>query len=333
MQFSFNLFYLKLKKLFNDGKKDFYFIIAPPRSGSTVLEKVISNSRDISLDLHEPFMEFGRRRGKLSVAYKNLFEQTNKTSGKILIKEMSHDILKKRVYKRLINLTDNLIILNIRDPLLCAESRIVSILKASHISLRYSTKKFILNLLQKQLPKDTFKLYQKKFLNRDSIKLNKMLLKLYAQYKGYKNWQEYIREYIKEKEYREFEDFLMSDNERFMGGFGWKEMSIIYDYLKKKDKRFLILDNTMFRSCPKIYTKKICEKLKLNFSLKMLNWNKGAYNYVGHIWYSSVNNSSYVKPPLEQLPEIDKFPLSVQRYLQKVAIPIYNSLKVKEFRL
>ncbi|MFW9875618.1 MAG: hypothetical protein ACFFG0_21150 [Candidatus Thorarchaeota archaeon] len=215
----------KSEKLFNKTLKEnkIYLIIAPPRSGSTLIEKVLSNSKSIDLDIHEPFMEFGRRNEDLAKTYKiiseKIFNNSKSKNKQILIKEMSHDIIKKNIFKKLIKLTNKKIILNIRNPLFCIESRIISMLKASPIALKESTKKFIENSLKKEFGIKSMK-----------YKLDRILLNEYAKIKGFDSWKDYIEFFIKKRDYREFEDFLISDEKRFMTGFGWEELYKIKKY-------------------------------------------------------------------------------------------------------
>lgn len=313
--------YSKLIELFNNNLNNLFLIIAPPRSGSTLIEKVLSGSENIYADIHEPFMEFGRREGDLHKAYEEIYSQLNKSSDKssnILIKEMSHDMIKQDIFKKLIRLTNNLVIFNIRDPLLCAESRIRSMLKASPIALKESTKEFILNKLKKRLKKSEYS--------------NRELLDAYAKIMNYKNWEDYIDYFIKKKDYIEFEDFLVSDKERFMTGFGWEEMIEIENYTKDKKIKYIIIDNTDFRNNPKRYARYLCKLWGIKYKEDMLTWKKGSYNHIGKIWYASINDSIFIKHPTETKINIDKFPFPVQKYLKDIALPIYKKLYEKRLK-
>ncbi len=328
-------YYSKLQDLFNNKLNKLYLIIAPPRSGSTLLEKVLSGSKNISEDIHEPFMEFGRREGNINEAYQKICNLLNKSPNKsknILIKEMSQDIIRKNVFKKLLCLTNKIIILNIRDPFLCAESRIKAMLRASPIALKDPTKKFILNKLKKRMEKYEFNEIYNKYLKNDSTEFNRKLLDAYAKIMNYVCWEDYVNNFIEMRDYREFEDFLFSDKERFMMGFGWEEISIIEKYLENKKMTLLIIDSTDFRTNPKKYAKQICKLWGIKYKKDMLTWKKGAYKHVGEVWYSSINDSSFVKSHIETSITIDKFPVAVQEYLKKIAIPIYKRLYSKRLK-
>ncbi len=290
--------------------KNNYLIIAPPRSGSTVIEKVLSGSCSIQEDLHEPFMEFGRRNGDREEANKTLQNIANNTKP-TLIKEMTHDIMRDNIYKDLVKTTDNPIVIVIRHPFLCVESRLKAILNASSVSLRDSTKKFIAG---EKLDKE---------------KSNQELLDEYAQKKGYENWSKYTEKFINQRNYGEFEDFFMSDTERFMTGFGWGDLDIVIEFFDKMKKPYIVINGTDFRNSPAKSTEKLCESLGIKYGEEMLKWKKGSYSHIGKIWYKEINNSENVQGDTVETPSISCFPEPVQKYLNKIAMPYYKRLILK----
>ena len=76
---------------------------------------------------------------------------------------------------------------------------------------------------------------------------------------------------------------------------GYKQQKTIIDYLKKNNKEFVVIDTSAFLENPKKNLKIWCQKFKLNFDDRMLQWKKGIYKTDGiwatH-WYNSVVNSN-----------------------------------------
>ena len=114
--------------LVQEDKLRLIVIIAPPRTGSTMLETMLSKSHDIDLEVNEPFVNYGHFGDEPLDGYEKIYSEAcrvlaHQQTVTMLVKEMSHWINLRNEYQKLFSLTDN-IVLSIRNPLLSTESRI-----------------------------------------------------------------------------------------------------------------------------------------------------------------------------------------------------------------
>src|SRR3989344_4653357 len=148
---------VRVKKKVAEGELNIFFIIAPPRSNSTLIEYILSLSTDIDVVCHEPFVGARKIDFDPEVGYKNIYDQLggdhflNSTSRKtILIKEMSQWLIESHEYKNLLSLTQNKILILIRNPLLTVESRIRRILKSLNLRPGLSLQQYLLDFFSKE---------------------------------------------------------------------------------------------------------------------------------------------------------------------------------------
>ena len=146
-----------LKKKVTEGELNIFLIIAPPRSNSTLIEYILSLSADIDVVCHEPFVGARKVDFDPEVGYKNIYDQLggdhflNSTSRKtILIKEMPQWLIESHEYKNLLSLTQNKILILIRNPLLTVESRIRRILKSLHLRPGLSLQQYLLDFFSRE---------------------------------------------------------------------------------------------------------------------------------------------------------------------------------------
>ncbi|GEQ84643.1 branched chain amino acid aminotransferase [Patiriisocius marinistellae] len=90
---------------------------------------------------------------------------------------------------------------------------------------------------------------------------------------------------------------------------GIKKASQLFTFLSQSGNVPLIIDSDELIKSPKVYLQKICEKLKIPFSEKMLKWKKGGIPEDGvwaKHWYKNVHNSqefSVQKSTKQKIPE------------------------------
>jgi len=338
--------YSKLTELVHQGL-DIRLVLAPPRSGSTMLEKVLSASNTFDKAIHEPFIDYGYRGIEEARCYEQLLSEIEGSD--ILIKDMAHFLTNKAVFERFVSLIDKPIVYNLRNPLLCAESRIKVMLKSTAIKPRTSTQTWLLDYLAKNHSNwetisevEKSRLVGRQDFSIANLKLQTGLLNYYAKTKGESDWEQLVSNASAEQTYSHLGDFLSSNPKRFsLSGFGWGAVGEQLAHLDKINKPYLIINNTDFRNNPEYFSKAICESWNIDYNESMLNWDEISIGEKqcraqDKVWYESIINSSSVKPPTEPVPPIKAFPEFIQNYLNDVAIPIYEkamesklSVKVK----
>ena len=73
---------------------------------------------------------------------------------------------------------------------------------------------------------------------------------------------------------------------------GYPAQLRLFNYVKTSNKKILVIDAKDLSEKPEIILKKICKKINIPFTEKMLNWPKGRRDSDGiweKIWYKNVN--------------------------------------------
>lgn len=359
-------YYNKLKALVESGRLSVFVIIAPPRSNSTVMEHILSISPDIQQACHEPFA--AHKKGfEVENGYKQIYDsiggQAFEDSGEqtsVVVKEMAHWLETGKEYENFLTLTNNPVVLLIRNPLLAVESRIRRTIKALDMRPSLSLNKLIdvlkhdkdfedeaqslfdseiqvRNILeQKEIAQSEIEdLYSKPIMS-----IQNAILDYYSQKKGYSNWHDLIENKLYyERDYKFFEWFLQVNKNRLRFEENeFKNLNEIAQYLKRNDSPSIILDTTDVRMDPNNQLRKLCSKLGIEFSPEMINWGERPITIhttqvapYEHIWYEELYGSRELKPPTEIPPTLDMFPDFMQRYIVEANLPIYSLLsKEKE---
>jgi hypothetical protein len=339
--------YNELKDLIKNNKIDLRVIMAPPRTGSTVLENVLSLSQTIDEKVHEPFIDYGYRNGNEELGYQQILNAGALYGKNLLLKEMTHFFLKDS-FEKFIDLNYRPILFNIRDPMLSIESRLKVVLKSTEMKARLSTQKTLANYLAKE---NGYSCWQEMNNNgkkqiigngdilKPDLNLQIKLLNIYAQTKGENNWNDMYNNAIINQYYVPFEDLLKYDNKRFsQSGHGWESLQEQLNTLNLKNKPNLIIDNSDYRNNPKDYTKIISKFFNIEYSDSMLEWNdvnisNNQIRKQDLIWYESLKKSYKVNPPTESPPNINAFPKFIKEYLINIAIPIYTNAYQKRLKI
>jgi isopentenyl-diphosphate Delta-isomerase len=283
-----------------------YIILSPPRAGSTLLGKCLSNSNDIFSYCHEPCFNYIYNKKDSNVIYDKILEKSNLKS--TIIKEMTH--WSNDVYQDLINLSNHPILFLIRNPIICTESKIRKFLMTCDMRVKKSLNCFL-----------------KSFLKSD--KDHNTLLNDFALQKGFKSWKEMIIISFHSRNYKPFEEILRKDDIFSVFDLGFEPLLKQINYCKSKFIPFLIVDNIDYRLNPKIVSKKICNKWNIKYNDKIVEWGKhmnistDQENEFQKIWYETLNQSTRVLPPSEIEISTNRFPKKIQNYLENIAIPIY----------
>ena len=360
-----------LKKLLTENRLNILFVIAPPRSNSTVVEYVLSLSDSIDIVCHEPFIGAHKIDFDPETGYKIIYEKiggddflNSNTTKTLLIKEISQWIFENQEYKYFLSLTKNRILFLIRNPLLSVESRIRRVLKSLNLRPGLSLQQYLLDYFAKKdgftnfndgvknlnfnlILKNTLFFANKLALNGENlyispkIEIQKFLLDSYAEEFGYLNWDDLIeRKTYHEFDYIFFEKILKINLHRNF--FEEKEFFSLFkmiDYLDSISKPYVIYDTTDIRINPSVYLNRICKQFSIPFSQKMIDWSGVVKIETDQnrkhekIWYERLYQSKEIKNPNEIPPSISDFPLFMQKYLLKVDLPIYALLSQKKERI
>jgi hypothetical protein len=300
-------YFEKLRNLCDSGRVSLYLVVAPPRTNSTLVEHILGNSPDIGKECHEPFFGAGRPSFDQDQGYKQIydslggaeFEESGK-SIKVAVKDIAQWTSVHEEYKKLFSLTENPILILIRNPLLSAESRIKKILAS----------------LEKKI---------------SSEELNSKAAAL-----GFKSWQNLIQ--VSTETTRDYTIFDLLLGEQIKGWVADKsdfyELNEQVEYLDSIKKPYYIVDTTDLRANPEAVVQELCALLKITYSDKMIAWGSsqavdfhtGQNSEGSKVWYDTLHESSKINPPTEIPLPLAMFPASTREYVQKYNLPIYFSL-------
>mgnify|MGYP002820860932 CR=1 FL=1 len=114
---------------------------------------------------------------------------------------------------------------------------------------------------------------------------------------------------------------------------GFDQMFRLFNYVKKNiSKNIVIINADTLLENPEIYIKKLCGNLNIEFSYKMLKWQKGNIKDFGiwyKHWYSSIINSSgFNKPDYEEYKIPDQY-----KDIYNKSLEIYNTMNALSISL
>lgn len=342
----------EVSDLINQGKLELIVIIAPPRTGSTLLETVISKSSTVDVEVNEPFVNYGHFGEKPSDGYSKIYDEAVKVlnsqdKATILVKEMSHWIYLDEEYKRLFSLTDK-VVFSIRNPLLSTESRIKKYAEPLSIKPRPEVQQWLLDYIASRSGiknKFSFVAEKSNSLTQD-INIQKQLLDTYAKMMNFKDWQSMLATTFKEQNYKSFTDILTADKSSFtLEQLGWGSLGDEAKFLSENKKDFLIVDSTDLRSKPVSIAKELSRQLDIDYHPNMIGgWSENDFSHFitqkaeldkadQSVWYDTISKSKDIKPPTEKPPLLSSFPEPIQEYIRTTARPIYNNLFNSERRV
>ncbi len=360
-----------LKSLVAENRLNILFVIAPPRSNSTMVEYVLGLSDSIDIICHEPFTGAHKIDFEPETGYKIIYEKiggedflNSNTKKTLLIKEMSQWIFEDQEYKYFLALSKNPIIFLIRNPLLSVESRIRRVLKSLSLRPGLSLQQYLLDFFAKKdgfnnfnegvkglsfnlILKNALFLANNLSLNQENLyispklEIQNYLLDSYGEEFGYLNWDDLIeRKMYHEFDLVFFEKILKINLHRnFFEEKEFFSLFKIIGYLDSVSKPYAVYDTTDIRIYPSFYLDKICEQFNIPFSQKMIDWNSVVKIETDQnrehekIWYEQLYQSKEIKDPIEIPPSLADFPLFIQKYLLKVNLPIYAILTQKKERI
>ena len=108
---------------------------------------------------------------------------------------------------------------------------------------------------------------------------------------------------------------------------GYPAQLRLFNYIKISNKKILVIDAKDLSEKPEIILKKICKKINIPFTEKMLNWPKGRRDSDGiweKIWYKNVKSSTSFNKILNKEYEIPK----KYNHIYNECLRIYDQLKI-----
>ena len=108
---------------------------------------------------------------------------------------------------------------------------------------------------------------------------------------------------------------------------GYPAQLRLFNYVKTSNKKILVIDAKDLSEKPEIILKKICKKINIPFTEKMLNWPKGRRDSDGiweKIWYKNVKSSTSFNKILNKEYEIPK----KYNHIYNECLRIYDQLKI-----
>ena len=108
---------------------------------------------------------------------------------------------------------------------------------------------------------------------------------------------------------------------------GYPAQLRLFNYIKISNKKILVIDAKDLSEKPEIILKKICKKINIPFTEKMLNWPKGRRDSDGiweKIWYKNVKSSTTFNKILNKEYEIPK----KYNHIYNESLRIYDQLKI-----
>ncbi len=108
---------------------------------------------------------------------------------------------------------------------------------------------------------------------------------------------------------------------------GYPAQLRLFNYIKTSNKKILVIDAKDLSEKPEIILKKICKKINIPFTEKMLNWPKGRRVSDGiweKIWYKNVKSSTSFNKILNTEYEIPK----KYNHIYNESLRIYDQLKI-----
>lgn len=327
-------YYHKLHDYISQDKVRIYLVLSPPRTGSTLMEAVLSQNRNIDFAIHEPFVQLGYYGENAEDGYKTIVEKVDSfdKNGRInvLVKEMSHWLDAGEEYKRFLLLVSDSVLFLIRNPMLSMESRIKKVLQVWEMR----DKPQLIDWLARETQTE---------IGEYSLATQKRLLDTYAQKFGHESWAELRGIKFQEQDYRYFGDLLGIEGLFPAESSGWTGLDREITYLDEANRDFMIVDSTEFRLRPGQIIQGIFEAWNMDAPKNVEIKGRG-YETDGldirmqkahyRLWYDSLMDSSEIRLPTERVPKISGFPDEIRAHLEELAIPIYlksftNSRRVK----
>lgn len=344
----------KVLKLVDQQRLIIKLIIAPPRTGSTLLESSLLSSPDIDFAIHEPFISANQDPEGGTSGFKHIYDgiggdefDQSRGTATIVIKELSQRLDIGHDDNTLLKIADGPAAFLIRNPLLTMESRIKKIIETLPMKPRLSTQQWMLDYYANSQGFENWAdLYTYQGTSTDrttprdnpyneaTAELQSKLLDYYAATIGEQNWQTLQADAFAAHDYSHLGDILRIDRERFITDrIDSSSLEQQVHYARDNKIGAILLDSTDFRLDPETTLRKLCREWSVSYTEKMVNWGdrdldlrRGSQEFRDLVWYDTLATSRSIKPPLEAPPSTACFPDFVKDHLLNGDLPQYSRL-------
>lgn len=316
-------YYEKLQNLVDHGRLTVRLIVAPTRSGSTLLEESLSMSPDVDFKYHEPLLLYDSQGASINpFGYEQIYQriggnnfEKSSQSATLLIKDINFWLYSYGEYKRLFGLAKDPILFLIRNPILTMESRIKKVAETLPMNADIVTTRDLLHLCAQ---------------NVESEVSNQQVFDLYSRQQGFTNWDNLLDFSFQNHAYARIGKVLEISKSWFRPD-AWGAESIEGEivYLKNLNRDVILIDSSEFRLCPEKVSRTICQAWSMRYKKQMINWGEGNLHLdptANTEWFTRIAASGGVQPPIEIPPVLKEFPDFVQNQLTQKDIPAYIRL-------
>lgn len=330
LDFYYNKFVEKVTK----NSLSIYPLVAIPRSSSTILSNCLMRSDSFDNYFHEPFTPLSKVHltpellaEKKDLSYKNLYNSVTKSSqnSRMLIKVMAAWVgYNNNEYIRFYSTIQTPPLFIIRDPILTTASRMRKVIETFELRYKETIITTLISLLGEKYNKRQFSLnYQQNLLND------------YARSEGFSDWRTLVTYITNNNDFKTVEPFLLNidiyNNNTFSGIHAVEQQ---VGHLTSLGRDLRIVDSTVLRSDPQKILHQICNFWDIKYDHSMLSWGSNeTFIDLGQqkkeyqkIWYKKAKESNCWYPPESKIPDINKFPMHIKKYIKNKDFPAYERL-------
>lgn len=341
--------YASLQSLTESGRLELIHLVAPPRSSSTALERALSNSPDVVMQVNDPWSLYDENREPQTYQYilgrvQAALPATE--TARVVIKDIADYIPPGEPWSRMTGLVKHTIFL-VREPLLALESMMQIMAKevpaAAGEAYAHSAGYDSWPAMQEKVTaKRDYRSYEALYegLFRDEQPIHTRLemqvpvlvatpLSLiqrrgydthnaYAAAKGFGTWKQLCDALVGGVAAPTVCDDLIEENFKCRIT-GWTAM---WQHFKSMpdDASYDVVDATMFRALPASFLPDVFDRAQLRFSSGVVDWKTSSKtfnsDYDGEVpYYDKVIQSTGIAPPTETPIPVENFPRFIQESL------------------
>jgi len=334
----------RINELLQEHDLELIWILSPPRTCSTVLEKSLIVSDDVLGQINEPWAQYDREAYPETdrVSYTIVFlEQRlrvllkkNKKSGakKVIVKDICYFIPLGKIFEQYAALFKKTLML-IRNPLLSTKSLLTVMVSTAKF---YTDKEQLDGWAKLSGFSSWADLEENTLADKDFSLATAFFL-------GYSKQIETI---FKEEAFTESISFLSTsygENKQAIYDTwlsGWFSLASHVGALEAASTGFFVIEATLLRLFPEDFFRKMCDYLGISYSTNLIGWSGAEVEFAKG--YEKVNgvtpffdralSSEKIEAPLEKISSVNKLPDFYKNYfLSKKLSPykIYTQLFMK----
>lgn len=307
----------EVKQLLEESNVEIRVIIAPPRTGSTMVEASLTMSEDVTGNSNEPFkLADSDPETAIENLKKDILAAKREGSrGVLILKDMSG--WTKNITPFIHQLTDYPILFLIRNPHLSMESRAFRYMQKMPTSGRIPTREWIADVSNMSFDEVT-------------QELQPSLFEKFAQENGHESWEQMLQHMKREGNYSLVNGLMESAFPVNLSGFEEIQSQIMQT--NESGNPYIVVDSSEFRLHPIELQKEISQQWDIEFSEKMTEWgNEGEKFQLGdrtkntEVWFGTIKSSTGVLPPREIPLPSSSFSKSVKKQIES-DMAIYREL-------